>query len=441
MSKFLILLFVCISIPGQAQTVRFSTLSGEQTGLKALLSAWRAEEIERQGGKLGSWWMWGLRFIDYDTDGDLDIIISQHATPGCTIARNNRVETGEITFTDVGEELLGDKRNCGIAAGKQKVVDLNKDGFPDIVGFYPGTLAKSFLNQNGASFKEIPTQITTNASRSVRTDYSNLNGIEDRNGDTYPDVTDLINDWLWDTAANVWKKVPSSYEKPHNLPAHVLAQVQEAESENRFFFTNYFEYDLDNDDDVDILVSVYSNHNPTKFMYVLTRQSDGSLLDQTEVLGLDGSSYVLLVEDFNGDGRLDLLLGKGNAPGLYLANPDFTYSRFENTPIQETIGTYNISLSDRAWPYDLDSDGDKDLIIGSAYSTRYEVYENDGSGGMTRRYNPSIWGGSAEAYEFGDLDGNGTLDFIIGRGSGANETIEVWLNDSVVPSASGEGGR
>lgn len=134
--------------------------------------------------------------------------------------------------------------------------------------------------------------------------------------------------------------------------------------------------------------------------------------------------------DLNGDGDLDLVIGDGNG---YLqtfentgtaANPVYTQQTGVSNPFNGIdVGTDStIELSD------VDADGDLDAVVGSSAGT-LSYYENLGSGTyaqQTGSNNPfdGIDVGSNSAPTFGDLDGDGDLDLVIGEGEGYLNTFE-----------------
>ena len=392
-------------------TFSFTELKGDQTGLKAIMEAWRADETARQGGKVSDWWPWGITVFDYDNDGDQDLLVCQHSKVGCSILRNNLVESGSLTFTDVSQSLVGDKRLLPLSAGKPKVFDFDKDGWLDILGLFN---QRSFFNNKGESFTAIPNfALAINYPRWLKTDSSNLSGVTDLNGDGYLDVTNIYRDYLYLPSKRTFARQEKPSYAPPMLPADVQALIGK-NANSPEMRVDYFDYDLNNDGRDDLIVSGYMAYGPLKFMRVLTRQPGGELGDRTSEVGFDGSSYVILIEDFNQDNRLDMLVGRGDSPGLYLANPDFTYTRVRNPNIENTVGMANISYPDSAWAIDFDQDGDQDLVISGRYSALLEVYENDGHGGMARVANPKPWGGGAEPVDFGDMNGDGFVDFVLG---------------------------
>ena len=71
--------------------LRVGTPEGDVVERPVVAPSLRAaqEEMRRQGGsfKSGGWWSWGLSAFDYDNDGSLDLLITQHAPGGGQILK------------------------------------------------------------------------------------------------------------------------------------------------------------------------------------------------------------------------------------------------------------------------------------------------------------------------------------------------------------------
>ncbi|HHI79606.1 MAG TPA: hypothetical protein ENK02_06470, partial [Planctomycetes bacterium] len=129
--------------------------------------------------------------------------------------------------------------------------------------------------------------------------------------------------------------------------------------------------------------------------------------------------------DFDGDGDLDVFVGKSD--GTFLAGdrpfPDallinngkgvFTDEASKRLP-------KNLDITSACLAMDLDEDGDLDLIVGVSPGQPH-AYINNGKGFFTdegtKRFPKMMAGFSAGAIRAGDLDGDGDMDLVFAHGS------------------------
>lgn len=203
--------------------------------------------------------------------------------------------------------------------------------------------------------------------------------------------------------------------------------------------------DLDNDGDLDLLVGIGESllGGPTPgitmgFRNTGSRTAPRFTLDSSLVAGIPDiglNSYPALA-DMDNDGDLDLLLGRDLQTFVYFRNtgtasgPVWTANSTTFTGIETSTYWKNPTL------FDLDGDGDFDLLYGTSDGTLY-YYENVGSRtapqfSRNTAYFPVIrTAGNAATTSFGDFDGDGDLDMISGDWLGG---IQYFRNDGTASS-------
>jgi hypothetical protein len=200
--------------------------------------------------------------------------------------------------------------------------------------------------------------------------------------------------------------------------------------------------DLDGDGDLDLVVGVLGGaYNPTRTstdnLYLLEQTAPGTFARRTTRLldGIDvGSDANPALVDLDGDGDLDLVVGNRLEPdragtaGLYV----FRNVGTTKAPAFRAEGRLAVEAGYQFAPAfgDLDGDGDPDLVLGT-FRDALVYYRNDGAKGAPRFVLADtalvrLTRGSHASPVLADVDGDGDLDLLAGEASG---TVNYWRND------------
>lgn len=191
--------------------------------------------------------------------------------------------------------------------------------------------------------------------------------------------------------------------------------------------------DIDGDNDLDLYIGcsignicILENDGNNNFNYTGNLKADGSEIE------LEGHSSPAFF-DLDKDGDLDILVGNDDGKVKAYENNDGQFSFLGNLkadgfdiffPGEEGGDRIHIELAD------LDNDSDLDLYIGN-YSGQITIFNNNGNNifskqGFLQADNVNIKVESLAAPTFVDLDNDDDLDLYLGEGHG---TIHVFTND------------
>ena len=184
--------------------------------------------------------------------------------------------------------------------------------------------------------------------------------------------------------------------------------------------------DLDGDGDLDLLVGVLGgaydpNRTSRDNLFHLEQTAPGRYAVRSNRFldGLDvGNESSPALADLDGDGDLDLLVGEASGTVNYYRN-DGTASAAKFSLVSDEWEGIQAGRRSAPRAVDLDADGDLDLVVGNE-SGKPLVYRNTGSAkaAALRREPASIDWPPLSAPAFGDLDGDGDPDALVGTASG-----------------------
>ncbi|MEL7061365.1 MAG: VCBS repeat-containing protein [Acidobacteriota bacterium] len=322
---------------------------------------------------------WGLDLADVDVDGDLDLYISDREAPDSLW-----INDGAGNFTHAAVD--GDAgRGSGVALD-----DLNGDGFPDLVlSRHLATNLVAF--GTGGTFFAAPTFYgISDSRRRVTTVDINLDGDLD--------IIVPVDGSL------------SGFELYSNdgVGTFTLRPPQSTTSWVRAVAAG----DLAGDAKPELVLA-------TNGWNEIWKRQGASFVDTGIRVG-SHSSFDATIEDFDGDGDLDIFIANGYQQGT----EDELWLRDGNTFVessQQFASDYSFAVASG----DLDGDGDADLVVGTNGGQPSRVWLNDGSGTFT---DAGIDLGDGTTLDVGlaDIDGDGDLDILMANGG---QPDLVHLND------------
>jgi tetratricopeptide (TPR) repeat protein len=206
---------------------------------------------------------------------------------------------------------------------------------------------------------------------------------------------------------------PSAFESTESVPRFV--DVASAAGIDTFGESaGIIVDDFDNDGLLDVMLSDYDQCGSMHFFH---NNGDGTFTDRTKEAGLEGQlgGYNMFQADYNNDGCLDVLVLRGawefpQRKSLLRNNCDGT---FTDVTVQSGLAEPATSTQAAAWA-DIDNDGFVDLIVGNENGA-LQLFHNKGDGtfeniaaaaGVDR-------GGFTKAIAVGDYDNDGYVDFYV----------------------------
>lgn len=397
----------------------FKIVDGAANGTSGILERRKAEVIEKKGGKLGShdWWLWGLTGIDYDKDGDTDLIVTIHGGGAHgTFLKNMFKETGQLRFINANKELGVDWRLPGAAGRKTHAWDINGDGWIDFSGL--GT--PDFLNQGGKGFK------TTDVKQSFG-DSFNPQAIVDLNGDGYPDVYNASGfNGIWNPKTNKFDIAPFTHPLMAKVPEEISklwGPEAKKNEKNRFLRVRFETYhDLDGDGTNEVIVAGYGGYGGDSFGRYLA----SDFKDRTKELGLPETGTPILVRDLDADGFVDVLVA-ATAEGGFYRNTGKGNFKLVPGPLTEQLKVRDPYLH-RADVADFNRDGLPDLVVTKPRGGPKVIYANRGDGQFDELHKLKGW--DSDPVAVCDLNDDGLLDVAIG---GNENQVTLFVNTTAKP--------
>ena len=181
--------------------------------------------------------------------------------------------------------------------------------------------------------------------------------------------------------------------------------------------------DIDNDDDLDLFITGWQGS--IRIAKCFTNNGNGDFNAKFDINpGVDNSSFS--IGDINNNNYLDIILTgfywDGSPHGVFKSYTNDKYGNFDfKTDIGPSIYFGCTALGD------IFNNGNLDLV--GTGNNRFKIYENDGSGNFAFKADISP-GVSESSVALGDIDNDGDLDAIV-AGIASSNILKIYINTNL----------
>jgi len=374
-------------------------------------------------------------FGDVDDDGDLDLIVTGRNSTNSPVAILYINDgTGSFTVSPQSSTVSGTAVFAGMYSGTADFVDYDNDGDLDllITGAFSSSLYTRLYRNNGSggfsyySAAGLADMAVGSAS------------FADFNGDTYLDL--VLTGY---TSSGYYR----AYLYINNKNGTFTKNDQSSDGTSAVFTgvrdSSCDVADVDGDGDLDVIVTGNMQSTPYYTAILYINDGAGSFTVSPQSSTVSGTAVFTGVyfgsssfADVDGDGDMDLFINGYSASNgynshLYINDGSGNFTK-ESQSSGESVSVFEGTYYGQGVFADIDSDGDKDLIVtGYAYRggsvASASLYRNDGRGRFS-----GIRAVRDSSQSYADVDGDGDLDLLVtGIDSAATPKrwSDLYLND------------
>jgi hypothetical protein len=351
-------------------------------------------------------------FGDVDNDGDIDLIFGNFRTPDYLYLNDGSI--GGDPFSTATAIVLP---YTNIGSGAVQLVDLNADGFDDLIVAVEDNYQSAYYLNNGTSqpFGDSPLSFAESSvySSSITT------GDVDNDGD----IDIVFGNGTFFNSGIEYLYLNNGTSTPFNgvTPFEIGSQAR--------YTTDVNLVDFDRDGDLDLFVA---NNGQTDQLFI----NDGESVNPFSVPAIDISADTLnsvhhLLSDFDNDGDFDLVVATNKQPTrLYYnstARNSFTalsYSTVGSSSLDSSLVSTDVAVAD------INRDGKPDLLTANVGSVN-RFHLNDG----VEAPFDSVVGSDLGSDEFttfdievADINNDGWLDVVAANFGASNQ---LYLNNKL----------
>jgi tetratricopeptide (TPR) repeat protein len=260
----------------------------------------------------------GITFVDYDHDGDLDLLLT--GTPLSQSGKDSAPSTPNVLWRNNGNKTFTEwtePTGLGGSGATQSVIltDFNNDRAVDLAVAGDGAAPVLYVNPREGKYPTQPLYENINLPATVGI------SVLDFNKDGWMDIAVTH---AGAPGLTLWRNVEG--------PNHVGRRFERVELPLKDALRGWglTPIDIDNDGWIDLAAIVETAAGPQ--VRVLRNRGDGSFEDVSHALGLDAVALTaprgLIAADVDGDGAADLIVTQLHAPPVVLRNVGASKNHF-----------------------------------------------------------------------------------------------------------------